>query len=169
MAKDVKTTQDDINHTIEIEVYSTTSSGYVNGFKQNSLLWWRHQNHSIEQDGNITQIVPTTKTILNSGEFSVNDISNPNSGTIRVGISNSTEGRYIMHEKTKPWLWYIDKDFGNDYDDSSGSDCTKHPCFIYTLLKNNSSNSVSSGSNSGGDIDVKSRGDHTRTGIKVYR
>ena len=169
MTKDVKTTQDDINHTIEIEIYSTTPSGYTSTLQQNSLLWWRHKNHNSVTDGNVTEMIPTKKTTLNSGEFSINDIANPNNGTIRAGISNSTEGRYIIHQKTKPWLWYIDKDFGNDYNDSLGSDCTKHPCFIYTLLKNNSSNSISSGSNSGGDIDVKSRGDHTRTGIKVYR
>ena len=66
-------------------------------------------------------------------------------------------------------LGYIDKDFGDDYNDSIGSDCIQHPCYIYILQKENSLNSVSSGSNSGGDIDVKSRGEHTRTGIKVYR
>ncbi len=167
-AKDIRTTLNaDINHTIEIEVYDKNSTSYTNGFKHNSLAWYRNANHNSITDGNVTAIDATKRTTLKSVEFSLSTIYSPSNGIIKALIPHN-EGSYIMHIKTQPWLWYIDRNFGDDYNDSAMSKCIEHPCFNYTLEQNSNSN-ISSGSYSGGRIKIKSRGDYVKTGLKVYR
>jgi len=171
-AKDIKTTQTNAEHSAEIEVYDDSGSSYVNGFEQNSLKWYKNNNHNVINKGNITEINATQSSTLKNIEFSIDatDIANPNSGDINITIAKPTDdGTYTMHIKTQKWLWYIPSSLGSDYNESVNSNCTKHPCFKYTIKSNPSSNNISSGTFSGSDINVTDRGDYLKQGIKVYR
>ena len=162
-------TSKDINYSLTIEVYDDSSSSYVNGFVQNSLNWYEMALHNDNIDGNITNIIPKTNHILSSGEeFSIDVISNPKNGKIFADINNSTTGNYILHVKTKPWLWYALQGYGEDYNDSEDSTCIEHPCLKYIYINIEEQN-ISTGNYTGGDVDVDKRGDVKKIGLKVYR
>jgi len=170
-ADDIDTQKDDVKHVISIEVYDDAETSYTRTFTQNSLKWYQHENHNRVIEGNISATDATTTSKLDNIVFSVSDIKSPNNGDINITISNSIEDTYYMHEKIRPWLWYTVDGYGDDYNISSGSSCSAHPCFKYTLDKDDSGsgNTISSGDYNGGDAPTKSTGENTRIGIKVYR
>jgi len=173
VAKDIETTKD-INTTADVEVYDSNSSNFVDGFIQKSLKWYRHKNHNDKQEGYIVEINATNGVKLKDEEFHLiydDNISNPNRGIINIKINKPDEAKtYRMHIKTQPWLWYIPKDYGGDYNDSDNSNCTTHPCFKYTLKELPSSDiGIKSGNFNGTNYNIPSRGDYKRTGVKVFR
>lgn len=162
-------TSRDIKYSTIIEVYDNSSSSYVNGFVQNSLNWYAMDLHNDNIDGNITDIIPKTNHILSSGEeFSIDVISDPKNGRIFADINNSTKGDYILHVKTKPWLWYALQGYGKDYNDSEDSTCITHPCLEYIFVDTKDRN-ITTGNYYGGDIDVDDRGNIKQIGLKIYR
>lgn len=168
---DITTTKEDINHTIEIEVYDDAESDYTRTFNQNSLSWYQHENHNRVIDGNVSEINATTTSTLDNIVFSVSDIKSPNNGDIEITISNKTADTFYMHQKTRAWLWHTIDGYGDDYNVSDGSSCSEHPCFKYTLdeKEKDNNNTISSGTYQGGDSKPKDKGDTTRVGVKVYR
>jgi len=168
LSKDVKTNDaSDIEKNIFIEVYDDKATSYTSGFSQTALKWYRHKNHSNNLDGNITAIDATLKSILNDIQFSINDITAPSEGKIDIIIPKH-EGSYTLHIKTDKWLWYGLENFSDPYNDATDSSCAEHPCFNYSLQAD-SNDFVQSGNYAGGNIEVKDRGDSTKSGIKVFR
>jgi hypothetical protein len=168
---DIKTSKDGATTDIEVEVYDTASSAYVNSFKQNSLNWYRYEDHTSDVFGDASYIdATTTTTSTNPPDFSIpsSNIANPNSGVIEVTLPQH-DGRYILHVKTQPWLWYIPKDFGSDYSDAINSKCTQHPCLIYVFESDNSTDTISTGTFKGGESKVYDRGTYSKKGVKVFR
>jgi len=169
-AKDVKTDLDqNLTYTIELEIYDNNSSStsYTGDFKQNSLKWYLHQNHNNSDEGNIVEINATKNTILKDEIFQAT-ISDPKNGNIQIEIPKDNLGSYILHIKTQPWLWHTYKNFGDDYNDSEGSNCTQHPCFNY-ILRSKSSDNVKSGNFSGANINIEKRKNYTKDGVKTFR
>jgi hypothetical protein len=169
---DIKTSQSSANSIIEVEVYDNENgSAYTGGFKQNSLYWWRHENHTSDAFGDAIDInATTTTTYTRPLDFSIPsaNIGNPNNGTIALSVPEH-QGRYILHVKTQPWLWYIPKAFGSSYNDAINSKCSEHPCMIYTFQDDSTTNNISTGTYKGGDSKVYERGDTTKKGVKVFR
>jgi len=169
--KDVKTTDDPTLTTIEIEVFDNNGSNFVQNFRQNSLHWYRHANHNSDAQGDAISIHAMRNLTLNTPSvFDINpsDIADPSNGMIQLSIPKH-DGRYDLHVKMQPWLWYIPSGFGNAYDDSDGSQCTEHPCFNYTSKATPSHEDISTGSFQGSDFSEENRGDYTKKGIKVFR
>ncbi len=169
--KDVKTSNDPAQTSIEIEVYDKNGGNFVNNFRQNSLYWYRNKNHTSSSEGNVTAIEATqTMSLTNPSDFTLptSDISSPNSGVVDVNIAKHT-GRYFLHVKTQSWLWYAPEGFGNAYDDSVNSQCIEHPCLSYTAKNIVLNRDISSGTFNGSDLTPKSRGDYIKKGIKVFR
>jgi len=167
--KDVRTSANkEIEHNIEIEVYDDSSTNYTTEFKQNSLKWYRHKNHTNLNNGNISEINATLNTNLDNVKFSISNTNNIKNGTIKITIPKDKINNYTIHLKTQPWLWYIYKNFGDDYNDSIGSNCTEHPCFNFTRRNKNNDVDITSGYYYGGDIDVKDV-NYTKQGLKVFR
>jgi len=167
--KDIESTQDETKHIIEIEVYNNTPSLYTTGFTQNSLNWYKSKNHSNKLFGDIITIEASKNSILGAVPvFNVTDIDEPSNGEIYIKIDKLV-GTYTLHIQTQSWLWYILKNYGKEYDYTSSSNCTQHPCFSYTykdieLLKN-----ISSGKFQGGDFIIKTNNNHRRRGVKLFR
>ncbi len=169
--KDVKTSEDPAVTNIEIEVYDKNSGNFVNTFRRNSLHWYRNEDHNSNSEGNVSSIsAMNTMTLSATSVFDIaqSDISSASNGLINVTIAKRT-GRYFLHVKTQPWLWYAPDGFGNAYDDSVNSQCTDHPCFSYTAKDIVLNRDVSSGTFSGSDVVEKPRGDYIKKGIKVFR
>ncbi len=166
--KDIKSNQDSVNDFIEFEVYDSNSSKYVEGFKQNSLKWYRNSYHSGSESGSIEEINATKRFSLEDSVFSVANIQTPVDGKVYFTIEKH-EGSYVMHIKTKPWLWFALDNFGNEYNYSVGSDCVSHPCFRYINIEPVSDVKIKSGEFKGGDIKVTTPGYYKRKGVKIYR
>ncbi len=161
-------TDKDINYSVTIEVYDKNLK-YTNGFKAQLFNWYEMSLHSSDEDGNITDVIPKKNNLLSSGEeFSIDNISSPNGGKIDVEIQNSTEGVYVLHVKTQPWLWYFLDSYGNEYNDTQNSTCIQHPCVKY-IFAPNTQTKISSGNFDGGDIEIDTKAKLKRTGVKIYR
>ncbi|MEA2111470.1 MAG: LamG domain-containing protein, partial [Campylobacterota bacterium] len=170
-AVDIKTSQNPATNKIEIEVYDNSKSSYTSSMKQNSLSWYRNEDHSGTIFGNAISIEATdTTTYSNPVNFTVptSDISDPSSGVIDLNLVKQT-GRHILHVKTQPWLWYIPKDFGSDYSDIVDSKCTEHPCFIYVFENASTTQSISTGTYKGGSATIHDSGQQNKKGVKVFR
>lgn len=164
-AYDIQTSQTQAPNPVEIEVYSTTSSGFVYGMPQNIINWYRNTNHDFLSEGNIT------KGGFNAGE---NNSSVVPSSTITNGIQNVTvtaSENKTIHLDISPWLWYS----SNHYDYSTN--CTQHPCFQYQFVNTSTavdnlstpSTGVNSGTFSGSDFEISTPKNTTKKGIKVFR
>ena len=164
---DKETTDTDIKHFSEIEVYDDSSSKYVAGFKQNSINWYGNKKHNNTFE-DISEIDATKKSTLEDVQFTITSFDT-DSSKVSFNISNSDEGTYRMHIKTKSWFWYFPAGLGQDYNDSDGSDCTKHPCFEYILKSTSTPSGVVSGEFTGSDYNISSRGNYEKTGVKVFR
>lgn len=164
-AYDIQTSQTQAPNPVEIEVYSTTSSGFVYGMPQNIINWYRNTNHDFLSEGNIT------KGGFNAGE---NNSSVVPSSTITNGIQNVTvtaSENKTVHLDISPWLWYS----SNNYNYSTN--CTQHPCFQYQFINTSTavdnlstpSTGVNSGTFSGSDFEISTPKNTTKKGIKVFR
>jgi hypothetical protein len=177
-AYDIKTDQgSNVPNPIELEIYSLASTGYVKDMPQNVLHWYRNLNH----DNNITGVIsgddyPTTTKTATSSTISINSLLNtPKYGLHNIYINNPDAiSHAIIHLDIPSWLWYSTV---NNYDFSSGSKCTQHPCFDYQFFGTNSTQDqllvplqgVNTGTFSGSDFEIKAPVNTTKKGIKVFR
>jgi len=168
--KDVQTTSNDVNVSGEIEVYDNNdSSPYIKGFQQNSLYWYRMKKQTTNDEGNVTDVIPTLNSTLDTAEFNVTNIGKVVGGRFTIEISHGDDGQYTMHEKTQEWLWYVPENFGSDYNDSNGSNCSQHPCFYYSHKANKNGVLIGSGTFTGTDFNGSSESNYTRVGVKIFR
>ena len=169
-SNDIKTSSNDIKRKVNIEVYDATGTSYTNGFKQVSLKWYINKKHTDKDMGYIYDLDDTKHTTLSEDSDANVTISSFDSGRFELNLKTdaSSNSIYYIHINIDKYLWYIYKGFGEDYSYEQDSSCIEHPCFLYKYEKP-TDEVISSGDYSGGDIDVKSRGEHTKEGVKVFR
>lgn len=166
---DISTDQPLAPNPIELEVYSSVSSGYVNGMPQNVLKWYRNLNHSSTAQGAVLSgddFATTTKTGTSS-TIAIDPSPVPLSGLHPVQIANPDAVAHgIIHLEIPSWLWYSTT---NDYDFSSGTKCTQHPCFDYRFFGTAQITGVSSGTFTGSDFPITPAKKIIQKGVKVFR
>lgn len=159
-AYDIKTDQTSATNPIELEVYSSSSTGYVSGMSQNVLHWYRNLNHSSPLNGNVIRggfSAGTTNSNINMS-------ASPLNGLQTIGITSSSH--QTVHLDISPWLWYSPS-MSYDYT----GDCTKHPCFDYQFFGTATgvSTGVNSGTFQGSDFNLAPAKTIIKKGVKVFR
>lgn len=167
-AYDIKTDQFSAPNPIEIEIYSTLSSGYVSGMPQNILKWYRNLNHNSALSA-ITagDDCPTTTKTGTSSTITINTTVSPENGLHPIQINNNDAiSNAIIHLGVPSWLWYSS---ANNYDFNTGTNCTQHPCFDYQFFGTTSVSGVSSGTFGGSDFTIENAKTTIKRGVKVFR
>ena len=160
---DISTNEQDINNTIDIDVYDTLGDNYVNGFWQDTLNWYimeRDNNRTINDLNDSNRFDNITDTNLTT------TIQGYQNGTLIFDINNSAEIRdaYIHVVDMPRYLWY------SRYQDFNRSgDCSTHPCFQYHYIHNGDSNGIHSGDYNGSDIGNDYNATKVKRGVKVFR
>lgn len=162
--KDVATNEQDINHEVKIEIYKSST---LSGFKQNTINWYEMKD---DNTTSIDLITPTADFGKTSDPKSLTINQTTNQGVIDLNIINawsSSDSAYI-HLDIPSYLWYNKY---SDYNDTSTSDCSQHPCFRYIYNTNTIQNRVSSGAFEGSSL--KDDGNFSRSyekkGVKTFR
>ncbi len=158
-AYDVTTNETSAPNPVEIEIYSTTSSGFVGGMHQNVLHWYRNYYHDSIAEGRVIQggFAPGTSS------SNVDTSISPADGLQNVSVTSSTD--QSVHLDISPWLWYSPK-YSYDY----SGDCTRHPCFRYDYTDATSSvQGVNSGTFQGSDFQMAPAKNITNKGVKLFR
>ena len=102
--------------------------------------------------------INTTSTLNSSGVFNIN-------------VLNTTplKGVYFLHLNISPWLWYLPKGFGDEYNYTSSSSCLTHPCIKYEYRVGSSGYKVESGGEYKG-VDIKDINvSDNKRGIRLFR
>lgn len=171
-AYDIKTDQSPISNPIELEIYSSSTTGYVSSMPQNVLYWYRNLNHNTLSQGSIlsgddysstTQTGPSSTITINPLLIS------PLNGLHNVRITNPDAiAHAIVHLTIPSWLWYSTV---NNYDISNGTTCMQHPCFDYQYFGTSSTNltGVNSGTFQGSDFTLTPAKTIIKKGVKVFR
>jgi hypothetical protein len=157
---DIKTDQSSTINPVELEVYSSTSTGYVSGMPQNILHWYRNLNHSSAADGNVSRGGFSAGTT----DGNINVSAAPLNGLQSIDITSTTH--QTVHLDISPWLWYSPS-MSYDYT----GDCTKHPCFDYQFFGTATgvSTGVNSGTFNGSDFQMSPAKNITNKGVKLFR
>jgi hypothetical protein len=160
-AYDIKTDQPSAPNPIELEVYSTTSSGYVSGMPQNILHWYRNLNHSTLNAG---RVIGGGFTVGVSDNTQLNALAAPINGIHPVTVSSTTD--QTVHLDISPWLWYSPS-MAYNYT----TNCTAHPCFNYQYFGTAASTNtgVNSGTFQGSDFTLTPAKKIIKQGVKVFR
>lgn len=168
-AYDIRTDQSLVPNPIELEVYSTVASGYVEGMPQNVLKWYRNLNHSSAAQGSILggdDYATTTKTGISS-TISIDRGTSPQNGLHPITISNPGAITHaIIHLEVPSWLWYSAT---ADYDFGTNTKCSQHPCFDYQFFGTAHIPGVSSGTVQGSDFQILPAQKIIQKGVKVFR
>ena len=172
---DVATRERSISHRYTVEVYDTNGSdSLISGMKEAALYWWINAKERNATDGNVTHYDVKKGFSLSTSDdthLSLSNFSEPSEGIVTFDLDYDIDVdrtiRNIVHLDISPWLWYVPEGLGGDYDYSSGSDCTRHPCFEYTLY-GQSGAGVRSGEMNGSDFAIPA-GNKQRSGIKLFR
>jgi hypothetical protein len=155
---------------IPLEVYDDTGSLFTSGMKQSSLFWYTNGIHSGNSAGNTFEAVASSNTLIDNVlagfAFTYNPVLG---GTQDLDITAASENKATIHLKTQEWLWYVPSGFGSAYDDGTGTDCTMHPCFKFSLLPNNSVLKIESGDFNGTVVPDVNRSDYIQKGVKLFR
>lgn len=173
---DVTTKKLSITHHYTIEVYDTNGSDpLIEGMKSAGLYWWLNGKEQDFSDGNVTGYHAKNGYALSGSDdthLSLSDFSAPAEGKVTFSLDYGTDVDHTVHDvvhlSISPWLWYVPEGLGGDYDFSSGSDCTRHPCFDYTLYGKKATAGVRSGEMNGSDFAIP-EGNNTHSGIKLFR
>ena len=155
---DIKTNSSTSNHSVEIEVYKAKDFD----FKQNSLNWYQNEYDSTtslrDSDFNSTETIKLTGNqtlfIQNTNGF-LNGVAN---------FSITSNKTAYIHIDIPPYLWHNSY---QDYNYSSGSDCSQHPCFeyIYESLSSKDKTKNFKGSSIKSDFNTTME----KIGLKVFR
>lgn len=171
-AYDIKTDQSSAPNPIELEIYSSSSTGYVSGMPQNVLYWYRNLNHTNLTQGSILSgddYSTTTKTGVSS-TISIDPLFyTPSNGLHSILINNPDAiSHATIHLDIPTWLWYSTV---NNYDFTNGSKCTQHPCFDYQFFDTSASGAigVNSGTFQGSDFNLAPAKKNINKGVKVFR
>jgi len=174
---DLRTTQAHVNHPVSFEVYASDSSNsYVSGMVRSSLEWYLNSLHDRSGFGSVeTSDSAAYAGTFKSGEtlgVDIESVTHSGDGTasLSINIDPGVKGVIHLDINASRWLWYVPAGMGGDYNFSSGSDCTSHPCF--NIIRENSTSNIpviESGRFRGSDFDADDRGDREKSGIKVFR
>lgn len=171
-AYDIKTDQSSAPNPIELEIYSSSSTGYVSGMPQNVLYWYRNLNHTNVAQGSILNgddYSTTTNTGVSS-TISINpSFYTPSNGLHSIVINNPDAiSHATVHLNIPTWLWYSTV---NNYDFTDGTKCTQHPCFDYQFFGSSTAGTigVNSGTFQGSDFNLAPAKTNINKGVKVFR
>lgn len=153
-AYDVTTNEASAPNPIEFEVYSTVSTGFVNGMHQNVLNWYQNLNH----DSSLQGIVINGGYI--AGGANMASIAVPQDGVQAVTITSIQN--QTIHLDISQWLWY-----SSTYSYNYATNCTQHPCFQYGY-KQESTLPVDNGFK-GSDYNMAPAKNVTKKGAKFFR
>ncbi len=157
---DIVTTQESAKDYFYIEVYKEDVG------VQTSLNWYTNQKDSITpfSDNNFKTYV--SRVMEDETDNNITDTA-ISEGKVTFNVQNQTDQAFI-HINIPKYLWYS---YGvdSDYAYGDGTDGTQHPYAHYKYVSDNDGNTISTGSYSGGDINVTKEQQNTRTGIKLYR
>jgi len=169
-ADDIVTTSLPVSNTAYFEVFDDTNSVYTAGMKQNSLFWHINNLHANNAEGDIIEAIASSNTLIDNAlggfSFSYGPVS---TGQQDLDITAASEAKGVIHLKTQEWLWYVPSGFGSAYDDGTGTDCTMHPCFKFSLTPNNSALMIKSGDFNGTAVPDVNRSDYIQKGVKLFR
>lgn len=158
-AYDVTTNQTSAPNPIEIEVYSTASSGFVSGMPQNVLKWYRNLDHNASSQGEVIQ--GGFNAGISDGAIDTSAI--PSNGLQIITVTSNIDR--TVHLDISPWLWYSPK-YSYDYN----GDCTRHPCFHYDYTDATVGvQGVNSGTFQGSDFQMAPAKNITNKGVKLFR
>jgi hypothetical protein len=166
---DIKADQSPVPNPVELEVYSTTATGYVNGMPQNVLHWYRNLNHDETAQGRVLNGGFSAGTM----DANIDTSSIPLDGLQNVYITSSVSK--TVHLNINSWLWNSST---NNY--NYNGDCTKHLCFDYQfstpptnpigqISPANNINGVNSGVFQGADFTITPAKSIVKRGVKVFR
>ena len=157
-------------NSIFYEVYDSSGSSYTQGMKQSSVYWFINNLHNDTNEGNITLATASSNTLIDNAlggySYSYYPIS---LGNQNLGINTASSSTATIHLHTQEWLWYAPSGFGLPYDDTSGSDCSSHPCFKFSMLPTNNALKVESGDFNGTVVPDENRSDYIKKGVKLFR
>lgn len=164
-AQDVETTEVNVENFVVYEVFDDTHSAFIAGMNQTRPNWYANNKHTSSNEGDVTEAVDASSTNIDTRLNKLNFLTQLNKITI-----NNPEGikKATIHLKTQPWLWYVPEAFGSAYDDTSGTNCTQHPCFGYRYIEEGAS-IIESGDFTGTKNPDINRSDYVKKGIKLFR
>ena len=154
--------------TAKVLIYNATDTPE---YQEELLHWYIYTPHK-ESDGNITTLTSsasTTKPSANTDDINATS-SYEGDGIFSISVDNPQEKKntYFIHLDIQNYLWYVPKDFGDDYNESVGSSCLEHPCFEYKYGTNNPENTgVESGETNGLSFELNTS--KNSRGVRLYR
>ena len=158
--QDLSTSKTSDTVQAKVLVYDSLVDNYVSDLNLTEELsnWYYYKPQNDASNGNITDLNVSRTTRKESTSDGISATSSfKGNGTFDINVSNdenNTKTHYI-HLSISPWLWYVYKNFGRDYNDSAGSSCSDHPCIKYNYHRNDDNESgVSSGNVNGVEFDV---------------
>lgn len=157
---------------VEIEIYSTSSGGFVAGMPQNVLHWYRNTAHD---DNNTGQVYAGSGTSL-----TIDTSASPLNGQDPIQITYNGTAAYTTGVKLDipEWLWYSPSGKAYDY---VSADCKAHPCFLYRYIPipagssdtlsntGGTSAGVESGTFNGADFTIPKSQNTSSRGVKLFR
>ncbi|MGD9971335.1 MAG: cadherin domain-containing protein [Sulfuricurvum sp.] len=157
---------------VEIEIYSTSSGGFVAGMPQNVLHWYRNTAHDDNSTGQVYAGSGTSLTIDTS--------ASPLNGQDPIQITYNSTAAYTTGVKLDipEWLWYSPSGKAYDY---VSADCKAHPCFLYRYIPipagssdtlsntGGTSAGVESGTFDGADFTIPKSQNTSSRGVKLFR
>ncbi len=146
----------------------------ASGWRQNSLNWYRSEDHTGTIFGRVHghSVEDATQLTGVSDAQVATTVADPSGGIVAFDIATTrtTPFNRVFHIDTDPWLYYVPEGFGDAYLYNAGtSDCSRHPCFNYKFMIGNTTKDISSGTFGGSDVIEKDRGVYEKKGVKVFR
>ena len=160
--KDLSTSKTSDTVQTKVLVYDNNAShdSYVDGLTEELSDWYYYKPQNDSSHGNIIGLnVSKTTTKKSTNDDDINATSSfDENGAFDINVSNPNENTqtHYIHLNVSPWLWYVNKNFGSDYNKSVGSSCSEHPCIKYNYHNANDTDKsgVSSGHINGVNFDV---------------
>ena len=159
--------------TVKVLVYDTNGSDpKIQNYQEELLDWYIYTIHT-QNEGTLTNFVTSTTVVQPSSNEDniVAGLDSYSNGVFTVDVNNTQQSSntHYIHFSSKSFLWYVPAGFGNEYNDSVGSDCSSHPCFEYRYEDNNkeSNSSVNSGTTTGLSFDLNTS--KNSRGVRLYR
>jgi len=150
--QDIATSQKDDTSLVKILVYSEANNTNLD---EELVHWYFYTPHDENRFGEVNESL-VTNSIKKDTKAIDSNASYKEAGIYKVDINNSNEkrGTYFIHLDISPWLWYVQEGFGDDYNETNGTQCGEHPCIKYTYESPTTINSIQSGTFNGVNFDV---------------
>jgi len=143
---------------------------YDNGshFSEEKLVDWYVQTNN---DENFSKILGTANNYVFDSDKNVSnfkaDIDLKNSEFNLSIDNNSSDNKFVVvHLKTPEYVWYSKY---KDYNDSNKSTCLTHYCVAVSLENNSNNGNLIAGGTTKGTEANTTDGNHTFSGVKIFR